>query len=392
VVAQVACTIALLCGAALLVRSFVNLRGVGSGITAGHVLTVHLDFSATRYPTPMTQRAAAVNMLEKVAAIPGVASSAVGTSFPLDPDAVTFGLKGLWNRFQLETDWLGQLYPWAPIRVVSPDYFDALGIPILRGRAFTEGDALTSTPVVIVNQSFVRHRIGQRDPIGVRVSTDGKTWLTICGVAADTRETDLADEGTDEAYYALAQLPSTPSGDWVRSVIVRTAGDPLGFAAPVRAAIASAAPDVAQSFMTSAEAAHRDALVSPQVTTILLGAFALIALIVSLSGIAGMLALTVAQRTRELGIRLALGARPSALARHVVGTGMGLVCAGMAAGFGVTAIVIRSLRGLLFHVSAVDPLALASAIAVLLAAALLACYLPARRVTRIDPLLAVRSE
>jgi putative ABC transport system permease protein len=392
VVAQVACTIALLCGTALLVRSFLHLRDARSGVTADHVLTVHLDFSATRYPTPMTQRAAANGMLRKIATIPGVAASAVATSFPLDPDAVAFGLKGLWNRFQLETERPGQLYPWAPIRVVSPAYFDALGIPIVRGRAFADGDTLTSPPVAIVNQSFVRHRLGRRDPIGVRMSADGKTWLTICGVAAQTREMDLTDTATDEVYYPLAQLPSSPSGDWVRSVIVRTAGDPGTVSAAVRDAIASAAPDVAQSFMTSADAARRDALVSPRVTTILLGAFALIALVVSLSGIAGMLALTVAQRTRELGIRLALGAPRSAIVRNVVAKGMRLVAVGLAAGFGVAAIVIRALRGLLFEVSAVDPLALAAAVTVLIAAALLACYLPARGVARIDPLLSLRQD
>jgi putative ABC transport system permease protein len=395
IVAQVAFSLTLLVGAGLLLRSFINLQRVNPGFTPERVLTLHLDFSASRYPLPADQRTAGHEIVNKVGSLPGVLSAAVSSSFPLDPDAIAFGLKGAWNRFQIEGQPVqaGEALPWAPIRLVYGDYFKTLGVPLIQGRTFLPTDKEGAPAVVIINQAFARRRLAGEVPIGKRISGDrGKTWGAIVGVVGDTKEISLDQNLSDEIYYPMDQLPSAPSGEWVRSLVVRTEVDPMALANQVRKIIYETAPETAVSYLMTLEQARRDTLTSPRVMTSLLGLFAGLALIVAASGIGGMLALSVNLRVKEIGIRLALGAEPADILKMVLKQGMTLVAVGLSCGLVVVLAMIGPLKAFLFQVAPADPFTLAGGCALLAITAFVACYIPARRATKIDPLVALRHD
>jgi len=395
IVAQVAFSLTLLVGAGLLLRSFINLQRVNPGFAPERVLTLHLDFSASRYPLPADQRKAGHEIVNKVGSLPGVLSAAVSSSFPLDPDAIAFGMKGAWNRFQIEGQPVqaGEALPWAPIRLVYGDYFKTLGMPLIQGRTFMPTDKEGAPAVVIINQAFARRRLAGEVPIGKRISRDlGKTWGAIVGVVGDTKELSLDQNLSDEIYYPMDQLPGAPSGEWVRSLVVHTEVDPMALANQVRKIINETAPETAISYLMTLEQARRDTLTSQRVMTSLLGLFAGLALIVAASGIGGMLALSVNQRVKEIGIRLALGAEPADILKMVLKQGMTLVAVGLSCGLVVALAMIGPLKAFLFQVAPADPFTLAGGCALLAITAFVACYIPARRATKIDPLVALRHD
>ena len=356
------------------------------------VLTLHLDFSESRYRTPADQRNAGRAILERLAQLPTVVSAADSTSFPLDPNAIDLGLNYLTNRYQVEGETVapGQAVPWVPIRVVSTAYFNVLGIPLLQGRTFGTADTLTAPPVVIVNRAFSRHR-ARGDPIGKRVSKDGKTWLTIVGVVGDTKEYSLSETLSDQVYFPMEQVGASTSSSWsIGSLLIRTNVAPMALASQVRAIMRESAPDTAVSRLETLEEARQETLTSPRVVATLLAFFAGVALIVAVSGIGGILALSVSQRVKELGIRLALGAQPGELVNAVVRQTMMLVLLGLGVGLVLTFVFMSPLRASLFEVTPSDSLTIATVCVLLAATALLACYVPARRATGVDPLVALR--
>jgi putative ABC transport system permease protein len=392
IIAQVAFSLALLVGAGLMLRSFIKLQQVDPGFVAEKVLTMALDLNENKYPAPADQLTAGHAILDKVQSVPGVVSAAVSSTFPLDPDALALGINATarnTSRVQIEGRPVepGQLLPLVPYKQASPDYFKTLGIPLLQGRTFQDTDKQGAPGVAVVNQAFVQHRLGLDQPLGKKISWDGgKTWLIIVGVVGNTKEFSLKENLSDEVYYPIDQNPG------LGSLLIRTTVEPMTLVNQVRKAIDEAAPETAISYVVSLEQARDDTLTSPRVITSLLGLFAALALVVAASGIGGILALSVSQRVKEIGIRVALGAQPSDVLHMVVRQGMLLVAAGLAFGLVAAFALIGPLKTFLFQVAPADPFTLAGVCGLLALAALVACYIPAWQATRITPIVALRHE
>ncbi|HYK91035.1 MAG TPA: ABC transporter permease [Acidobacteriota bacterium] len=387
IVGQVAFSIILLIGAGLMTRSLIKLQSVDPGFVAEHVLTMAVDLNWSKYKTGPQSLDFSRRFLEKVRNEPGVVSVAISSSFPLDPD--TFASGPSTRRFQVEGRPLkkGELGPESSVRAASPDYFKALGIPLLSGRAFSEADDGEAPLVALASRSMVRRHWGSEDPLNKKISFDaGKTWLAIVGIVGDVKEFGLDKPAGDCVYVPIAQNPS------VGSVLVRTNEDPMSLAGQVRRTIRDLDPEIAVTNVESLEQARSDTLTPARVMTDLLALFALLALLISATGIGGILALSVSQRVHEIGVRMALGARSVDVLRLIVGRGMVLVLLGAGLGLSAALALTDLLRSLLYEVTPTDPLTFSLAAGVIGGAALIACYLPARRATGIDPLVALRHE
>ena len=385
VVCQVAFSFVLLIGAGLMLRSFAKLRQVDPGFVPQRVLAMTIDLNWSNYMQDEPQRRVTRQLLEKIQSQPGVLSAAVSSSYPLDPDSA-----GVANRDMViegRPSRQGEKPPLAYLRGVTPDYFKTLGIPLVSGRLFTDLDKEGALEVVLVNRTAARHYWQGEDPIGRRVSFDnGKSWLKVVGIVGDVREFGLDKEPVDEVYLAQAQNPAPGS------IIVRTSLDGMSMANQMRQAIREVDPETAIPNVETLEHARDASVSSPRVMTDLLGIFAGLALAIATFGIGGILALMVNQRLNEIGIRVALGARPGTLLAMILRQGMILVVIGLAIGLASAIGLTRLMKTLLFQVEPSDPLTFAGVSLVLAAAALLACYIPARRALRIDPLRALRSE
>jgi putative ABC transport system permease protein len=274
------------------------------------------------------------------------------------------------------------------MRAASPGYFHTLGIPLTAGRAFRDDDNEDAEGVAVVSVSLARSRWPNQDPVGRRVTFDlGKTWTRIVGVVGDVKETSLSDPAPDQFYRPLAQVPG--SG---RSLLVRAAGNFTSVAEQVRLVIHDLDPQMAITYEKSLDEARTDAEASPRTVARVFGLFAALAFLIAIAGITSMLALWVRQRTRELGIRMALGASPREIVVSLLRQGMTLVALGAAAGIAGAMALTGLLKGLLFEVTPADPETYATVSVLLLVAALAACWAPARRAARIDPQQALRCE
>jgi putative ABC transport system permease protein len=277
--------------------------------------------------------------------------------------------------------------PMAAMRGATPGYFSTLGIPLVSGRTFRESDSPDASPVAVISRALAHRRWGQQDPTGRRVSFDrGKTWIAIVGVVGDVKEYGLDRAAPEQFYRPMAQLQMPAA------ILVRTANDPEALSNQVRRDILDLDPQTAITLVKTLEEVRTDSVSSPRTTARLLGSFAGLALIVAVAGIGSMLALSVRQRVREIGIRMALGATPGDVLRVIVRQGMALVAIGMALGLAGAVALTGALKALLFEVTPTDLATYVLVSAVLAAAALLASYLPARRAARIDPQAALRCE
>jgi putative ABC transport system permease protein len=389
IVAQVGFSFALLIGAGLMLRSFVKLQNVDPGFSGERVLTMAIDLNWSKYVTDAQDRAADHAILEKVQALPGVSSVAISSSFPLDPDAIDIGIGVFGRNIEVEGKPLqkGDVAPMATFRTASGDYFKTLGIPLIQGRTFLPTDLEKAPAVVMVNQAFARHRFPGVNPIGRRISRNGGgEWASIVGIVGNTREFDVSLDPADEVYYPTEQHPG------LGSLLVRTNTDPMAMADQVRRAVHSFDSGVVVTNLETLEAARQDTLSSPRVMTSLLGIFAVLALVVAAAGIGGMLALSVSQRTKEIGVRVALGAQRSQVLAMVIMQGMVLVLVGLVFGLVVALGMTRSLKAFLFQVVLFDPVTLGGVGVLLAIVAFVACYIPARRATKISPLVALRHE
>jgi putative ABC transport system permease protein len=257
----------------------------------------------------------------------------------------------------------------------------------LRGRVFNSSDSPETPKVAVVSRSLARRFWETRDPVGGRITIDrGKTWLNIVGVAGDVRQYGLAAAPPDEIYVALPQFP-TLSG----SLLVRTTGSPLALSRIVRETVHSVDPDQPIDRFQTLDQARSNALASPRLTATLLSLFAALALAVTCAGIAGVIAFAVGERRQEFGIRMALGAKPGSVLGLVLRQSMTLVAAGLALGLVGAHLLARLMSGLLFEVNATDPPTFLAMSVVLVAVALLASFVPARRATTVDPMIALRS-
>lgn len=274
---------------------------------------------------------------------------------------------------------------------ITPGYFQTLGIPLLKGRIFTDVDNSKSPPVVIVNEAFARSYFPLENPIGKRIRpsfsmTNGYPWREIVGVVGNTKLGDLSEDFQPEFYMPFAQIPN------FSAVILRTQGDPLNLVPAVRTVLASLDKNVPLYDVETMEGYMSSSVAAKRFITLLLGLFAVLALILATVGIYGVMAFSVSQRTRELGIRMALGADRQTMMQMVLWQGVRLVLVGVAVGVAIALAATRVLAGFLFEVRATDPKTFAAVAILLVLVALAACYIPARRAMRVDPMVALRYE
>jgi len=390
VMGELALALILVTSAGLLVRSFVLLGQVNSGSQAPpeNVLSMKISPISSKYRNsdqiiPFYKR-----VLERAQAAPGVLYAGISDSLPPDRqyDYDTFVIQGQ----QLPP---GEINPAVTCPIVSPDYFRALGIPLVRGRFFTEHDIETAPPVVIISESMARRYFPNQNPLGRKLKAsgpdlNGTPYMEIVGVVGGVRYTGLDDQPADAYYQPYAQTMY----DQRTNLVVRSAGPAAPLASSLRRAIRDLDPDTVISDVTTMEEALGASVVGPRFRTMLLGGFALCALVLAAIGIYGVIAYSVAQRTQEIGIRMALGARRSNVIGQVVTEGLRLALAGTAFGVIGAFLATRLLASLLFSVKATDALTFAIGPLILIAVALLASFLPACRAAMVDPVIALRHE
>jgi putative ABC transport system permease protein len=388
-VSQLALSFMLLIGAALMLRSFAKLQQVDAGFRADNVLTMTVDLNWSKYSTPerRVDREQVLKVFEplweKVRGIPGVATAGTAWTFPLNS---AFSSNG---SFMVEgVHQGGQTLPTAEFRGASPGYFEALGVPLLQGRAFDAHDRDGTERVVVVSRALAERHWKGEDPLGRRLSfDDGENWNRLVGIVGDVRQTGLAQDPPDLVYLPFAQFPGYTS-----TLFVRTIGDPRAMADRVRTEVSALDPQAVVSNVRTLDTIRHEALASPGLTAFLLGLFAFVALAISAAGLAGVLAYSVSQRTREIGIRMALGAAPQSVLQMLLGQGLVSVGIGLLVGLVGALGLSRLVSGLLFGIAPTDPTCFVGSAVLLVAVALVASFLPARRATGIDPMLALRSE
>jgi predicted permease len=384
IMAQVAVSFLLLIGAGLMLRSFMKLQHVDPGFQPQNVLTMRLGLDFVKYNTGDKQRAFFETLLEKIQMQSGVKSAAVSMMIPFTDDMKMAG------DFQIQgqAPAPGQAVPTADFRIVSPSYFEALHIPIFKGRGFLQTDRPGNPDVAIVNRSAARHLWGSQDPVGTRFSTDGgKNWTQVVGVVGDIKQYGLDKDVADEIYVPMAQNPMMES-----SLLIKTAVEPMSVARGVIELLHAVDPNQPAARVRSLEQVRAESVAAPRLTTNLLGLFALLALAIAATGIGGVMALAVGQRRHEIGVRIAIGARPREILRMILGQGMALALVGIVLGLLGALALTRLLQRLLFEVGPTDPLTFVGVAVVLTTATLVACYVPARRAARVDPIVALRVE
>jgi putative ABC transport system permease protein len=384
VVAEIAAAFVLLIGAGLLIRSFVRLRQVDPGLKTENVMTAKLSLPREKYGDADSATRFDEQVLRRVAGLPGVDAAAIVSHLPVEE-------AGFNGDVTIE----GKTYPnnqgpIAELRVVSPDYFRATSIPLLRGRFFTDQDRGDSQPVVIINETMAKQIWPGEDPIGKRVFQDPKA--TVVGIIADVRTYGLANKPFAEIYAPYTLKGFWPDMRWNMRLVVRSRLDEAGLAAALRREVQ--AVDAAQPVydVRMMDAVIERTMLDRRLNMTLLAVFAALALTLALIGIYGVMSYTVAQQTREIGIRVALGAQSRAILKLVVGRGMFMTSLGLLIGVGASFALTRFIRTLLFGITATDPLTFVGVAVLLITVALLACYIPARRAAKVDPLVALRYE
>ena len=379
VVAEIALALMLLTGGALLLETFVRLQSADLGFNPENVLVGFVNPPRASYDTRDKMRAFYDQVLEKTAALPGVQKAALASVLPLSGDSDTsFSIEGRpAPSSQSET-------PITWYRLVSAGYFDAMGMPMRRGRAFGAGEP---APSVVVNETFVRTFFPREDPLGRRVRFGGPAdpWFTIVGVVADAKARGAREAAKVETFVPYWQL--TEPGT---AVILKSA-NPAGLAAPLRAAVSSIDRNIPVSGITTLSEMVGDSVAQPKFVATLAVGFAVLALALAAIGLYGVMAYAVSQRTTEIGVRMALGATSREVFRLVIADGLLLAGLGIALGLTGSLIMARWLTTLLFGVQPGDPATLAVTAAVLLLVSVVASVVPARRATRVDPMVAMRS-
>ena len=388
VVGEFALAVMLVIGATLLIRSFARLERANPGFDASGVLKAEYQLPPDRYPVDFKRFPDFVEMhafthrlLADVSRLPGVRSAAVAGNHPIDP--------GFTNSFVIvgrEAE--SRTFPEVSIRRVTPGYFPTMAVPLVRGRLFRDADSTRAPAVLLLNEAAARRFFAQRDPIGQQVAFWG-TSRTIVGIVGDERFHGLAQEAPPAVYAPLDQVPSA---DGAGVLLVKTEGNPAGLGPAVRGAIRRQDPGLAVFGLEPLGDTLARSVAERRFTMLVLGLLAGVALLLAAAGVHGVLSYTVGQRTRELGIRVALGARPSTLRRLVMLDGLALSAAGAALGVAGALVLTRLLRAMLFGITATDLSTFVAVPAGLCLIALLASYFPARRATRADPLAAIRAD
>ena len=392
VVMEFALALTLLAGAGLAIHSFWNLSRIDLGVDTHHILTFSLPLPEGRLKQPEEIVAFYRQLLEKLRAVPGVVQAEVATGTPLQGTDQGMGFT-IVGQPPVEHS----ARPDSPFQAVSPGYFQTFGVRVVKGRSFTDQDTASSVRVAMVNENFAKRYLKGTDPIGQRVAIDqlipgvpgvGPTveWQ-IVGVFHNVRSFGPRDEDHPEIDVPFAQSP------WPQThVAVRTVGDPAAMSKSIAAVVNSMDADLALAYLKTMEQIADENLSSDRFASVLYASFAGVALLLAAIGIYGVMAFAVAQRTHEIGLRMALGAGREQVLRLVLTEGMMLALAGLALGLVGACFVGRAMRSMLYGVGTVDPWAFALVAAALLTSAGLACYVPARRAAKVDPMVALRYE
>ena len=382
IVAQVAVSFVLLIGAGLMLRSFLQLQSVDAGIKTDSVLTMRVALNFTKYTNQGQIREFHAALIEKLKQIPELRSVGAASTFPLnDGGGFVTGL-----RIEGQGDLDPSQLPRVEISSASPGYFQTVGIPLLRGRFFTDEDRADGQAAAVISDSMAKHLFVDREPLGARVSTNnGQTWVTIVGVVGDVRRT--LDAAPSDALYR----PITQAAPLTAMFLLRTNGaanESLGRQA--REALYSVDPNQPADQFRTLDDVRSQSVEAPRLTAILMGLFALLAVAITAAGLGGVIAFSVNQRTQEFGVRMALGASRASLLRMVLGQAMMLVGIGLAIGIGIALASGHLVKTLLFNVTTTDALTYASVAVAFLVVAILACAVPARRAASVDPMIALR--
>jgi len=387
VVAEVAVSLVLLIGAGLLVNSFLRLRGVDPGFRTDHVLTMSVTLPPLKYPDHARREAFYTELIDRVGALPGVKSAAVASQIPLIKQGDSVGV--VFEGRPLPEPGKENI---VATRVVSPRYFETMGIRLLRGRVFDNQDRIGSPVVAVISDSMARRYWPGEDPVGKRLCPGRPQtpddWVTVVGVVGDVLQYGLDADQKPQMYLSYQQ-----SDYFVpRRLVVSTSVEPEGMTSAVRAAVWAIDRDQPVSDIETMDAVLSDSIARQRFSALLLGVFGLVALLLAAVGIYGVMAYTVTQRTHEIGLRMALGARAGDVLKMVVRQGMALALGGVGLGLIGGLALTRVIASLLFGVSATDPLTFAGVSLLLIFVTLVACFVPARRATKVDPLSALRFE
>ena len=389
--AQVAISFMLLVGAGLMIRSFVRLQQVNGGYNGQNVLSAVVPLTFDKYADgKMRLNEAAVKnfyarVVGKLEGTPGIQGVALNNGAPLAPN----GPQKLEFVIDNHPATAGEKRE-ANIQVASPEAFRLLGVPLLGGRFFTPEDSKESTPVAIVSRGLARHYFRAEDPLNRTFTVPGdddKRHFKIVGVVGDVNQYGLDKDPVDTIYTPFEQTPDSGA-----TLMIRTAGDPMNYVRQLRTAVYSVDPEQPITNIKTLDQLRGDTLAATRLTSVLLGLFAMLALAIAATGLSGVTALLVSQRTREIGIRLALGAQRSQVLNMVMLQGLRVIGIGLIVGLIGSLLASRVMQAFLFKTTVTDPVTFIGVAAVLLAVAFIASYIPARRVTRVDPMIALRAE
>jgi predicted permease len=390
VAAEMALAVLLVIGAGLTIRSFANLRRIDPGFGARNAITLQLSLPAVRYPTPMSVVDFYDRVAQQVRELPGVQAAGFVRQLPLATDMGDAGM-AIEGRPQdpkangLSADW----------QVVTPGYFDAMQERVVRGRGIEATDRLDTPPVIAVNETFVREYFHDEDPLGHRIKLGGPTepWRTIVGVIADVHHQSLTTPVKRKFFIPHAQWGNTfGSPRRAMTLVARTAGDARALAAPIGSIVHAIDADIPLTHVETLGDVLAAATQEQRFTMALMAGFAALALLLAAVGIYGVISYAVSQRTREIGIRLALGARSASVLALVMRQGLAPAAGGIAAGLVAAALLTRFLGSVLYGVAPMDALTFATIPLLLLAIAALSVLIPAARASRVDPNVALRAE
>ena len=396
IASELALALMLLIGAGLMVRSMAALQRIDPGVDPRGVLSMVVSVKGTPEAEPGRRATFFAQALDRIRALPGVTAASAINHLPVDGD--------LWSRSFVTASTAHlrpEERPEAIYRVILPGYFKAMGLPLLRGRDLTESDSEAAAPAVIVNQELAERHFPGQDPLGQRItignpSSPDARWMTIVGVAKSAVQSSWSGDRMPEVYIPYLQTEDYLGGAEARNayltLVIRTAGDPAALAASARGTIWSIDNAVAISDVITMEAAIGAALARPRFQFMLLGMFAIVALLLAAAGIYSVMSYAISRRTQEIGLRLTLGAQRGDVLRLVLGQAMIRVAIGSAIGLAGALALTRLMANLLYGVQPTDPLTFGAVSLVLIGAALLASYIPARRASRIDPMVALRQE
>jgi putative ABC transport system permease protein len=402
VVAEVAFALVLLGGAGLMIQSFVRLRQTALGFDATNLLTLKVDPPWSRYKLVEETAPFYRRVIEEVERLPGVESAAFNDSLPLAGQDVREGVNKLTVAVEGQPPGERERNPFVNAQIVSPGYFRTLKIPLARGRLFDGRDIQNAPPVAVINERLARHFWPDRDPSGERLqlgqrsqnyrpvtdaARDDQPWLTVIGVVGDVRQRGVAGEAGLDVYVCDQQLFSPESYLAVRANVA-----PLALVEQVKQAVWKADPEQSVFDIRTMERRVADTIWQQRLAGVVMMLFAGLALTLAAVGIYGVMSYTVSQRTREIGVRVALGAQRRDVLKLVLGEGLKLIAVGAVLGLVASLVLTRVMASLLYGVGAGDPLTFVAVPLLLSAVALIACYLPARRAAKIDPLIALRQE